>query len=174
MILRENKYIRRAAKNKKAFVFAFLFSLVLTAACFQRFERLSVKATDEGIIFSHPKMEEAVRQGNLCVFGELSVSRRRSQPNDYQEQMWYLQNTASGFQDSTEPLKKPYIIYGETLPQTSVKVEPKSLREGIYRVNGVVVIYNREREPVTDLSFNDEFILKTDASGKLTVSSVEK
>ncbi len=172
-MFRENKYIRRAAKNKKAFVCVFLFSLLSTAACFERFERLSVKATDEGIIFSHPKIEEAMRQGNLCVFGELSVSRR-SAPNDYQEQMWYLQNTASGFQDSTEPLKKPYIIYGEPLPQTSVKIDPKPLREGNYRVNGVVVIYNQKRELVTDLSFNDEFVLKSDASGKLTVSAVEK
>lgn len=165
--------IRRAAPNSEVLFAVILFGLTLTTACYQRFERLSVKATDEGIIFSHPKMEAATREGNLCVFGEMSISRR-SQPNDYQEQMWYVQSTASGFQESTEPLKKPYIVYGETLPQTSVKVEPKPLREGTYQVNGVVVVYNQRRELVRDLSFNDEFVLKTDASGKLTVATIEK
>ena len=172
-MLKKDIFIRRVAAVKNALVFFSLCGLLLMTACFQRYERLSVKATDEGIIFSHPKMEEAMRQGNLCVFGEMSVSRQ-SQPNDYQEQMWYVQNTASGSQASTEPLKKPYIVYGETLPQTSVKVDPKPLREGTYRVNGVVVIYSQKREPVTDLSFNDEFVLKPDASGKLAVSAVEK
>ncbi|MCY7376230.1 MAG: hypothetical protein LH472_09705 [Pyrinomonadaceae bacterium] len=174
MMLKESNFTVCAAKARKTVVFFSLCALLLImAACYQRFERMSVKAIDEGISFSHPQMEEAMRQGNLCVFGEMSVSRQSS-PNNYSEQMWYLQNTESGFQPSTEPMKKPFIIYGESLPQTSVTVEPKPLREGKYRVSGVVVIYNQKRELLKDLSFNDEFVLKTDASGKLTVSPAEK
>ena len=155
--------------SRKNFVRFALCGVLLTAACFQRFQPLNIQATDNGIVFSHPQMEAALRDGNLCVFGEISVTRQ-SAPNDYQEQMWYVQSTAPGFQDSTEPMKKPSITYGETLPQTSVKVEPKLLREGVYQVTGVVVIYNQKRELVRDLNFNDKFVLGRDDSGKLIVS----
>jgi len=173
-MFRENNFIRRAEKIKKTVAFFSFLGLLLMSACYQKFERLSVKATSEGIVFSHPKMDEAMRQGNLCVFGRMSVSRRAS-TNDYNEQMWMLENTESGFQQSTEPMRKSYIVYGETLPQMSVISNPKPLREGEYRVNGVVVIYNQKRELLKDLSFNDEFTLKNDASGNLTViPSAEK
>ena len=132
-----------------------------------------MKATDQGVTFSHPEMERAVGEGNLCVFGEISVSRRDAADNPLEE-MWSMQNTASGFQPSTEALKNPYLLYGEILPQTRVLIEPKSLREGAYRVNGVIGIYNQKRELLRDLAFNDKFELKSDASGKLIVSTTEK
>lgn len=159
------------AVNRRFFLLACcLLAALLATACFQKFQRLEVKATGEGIIFSHPAMEKAARDGNLCVFGEISVSRE----NPASEQMWFVQNTASGFQASTEPMRKPYIVYGENLPQTKTIIAPKTLSEGKYRVNGVVGIYNEKRELLNDLSFNDEFVLKNDATGKLTVAPVEK
>lgn len=152
--------------KRKAVVLVSLILLLITA-CYQRFQRLEVKATDEGITFSHPKMQEAFNQKNLCIFGEINVSRQTSQ-GDYEE-MWSVQNTASGFQQSTAPMPKSYLVYGENLPQASVKILPKTLSEGKYRVNGVVGIYNEKHELLTDLNLADEFVLKNDAFGKLTV-----
>ena len=173
-MFRKSNFIIRAERLKKTVTFFSFLVLLLMAACYQRFERLSVKSTAEGIIFSHPEMDEAISQENLCVFGRMSVSRQSS-PNDYKEQMWMLENTESGFQQSTEPMKKCYIVYGETLPQTSVIINPKPLREGSYEVNGVVGIYNQKRELLKDLSFIDKFSLKKDETGNLIVlPSTEK
>lgn len=159
--------MHRPEKIKKAVVSFSIFGLLLLSACYQRFERLNVKVTDEGVIFSHPKMDEAMRQGNFCDFGEISVSRRT---NDYDEQMWTVYSTEPTFQPSAEPLKKCYIVYGETLPQTSVTIDPKPLREGTYEVNGVVIIHNQKGETLKDLSFIDKFTLTKDEAGNLTVS----
>lgn len=155
---------------KKLFALLIFCALPLVSSCYQRFEKFTIRATGEGITFSHPAMEAAARDGNLCIFGEINVSRRDSADNP-QEEMWSLQNVESGFQTSTEPMKKSYILYGETLPQTQILIEPKPLREGIYRVKGVVGIYNQKRELLNDLSFTDKFVLEKDASGKLLVST---
>lgn len=168
-MFRKRNFGGSAGAMKKLFALLIFCALPFLSSCYQRFEKFTIRATDEGIVFSHPAMEAATRDGNLCVFGEISVSRRDATDNP-QEEMWSLQNTASGFQTSTESMKKPYILYGETLPQARVLIEPKLLREGIYRVSGVVGIYNQKRELLNDLSFTDKFVLQKDASGKLTVS----
>jgi hypothetical protein len=156
----------RAERIKRAVVSFGIFGLLITSACYQQFERLNVKATDEGIIFSHPKMDEALRQGNLCAFGEINVTR---QTNDYSEQMWTAQSIEPTFQPFNEPLKECRIVYGEVIPQTSVRIDPKPLREGNYKVKGVVIIHNQKGETLKDLSFWNEFTLTKDQAGDLTV-----
>lgn len=158
---------------KSVFFLLVLCALPLISSCYQRLEKLSVKASDEGIVFSHPAMDEATKQGNHCVFGEISVSRRDAAGN-LQGEIWSAQNTESGFQPTAEALKKSYIIYGETLPQTRILVDPKPLVEGFYQVSGVVGIYNQKRELVKDLAFTDKFALEKDASGKLIVSNADQ
>lgn len=168
-MFRKNNFAHVFKAVKKSFVLLALSGLFLVSSCYQKFETLVVRSTDEGIIFSHPAMDDALRRGDFCIFGEISVSRRDAADN-LQEEMWFVQNTESGFQTSAEPLKKSRIVYGETLPQTRILIEPKPLREGLYRVSGVIGIYNQKRELLRDLSFNDEFGLKADASGKLIVA----
>ena len=159
-------------KIKKAIACFSIFGLLLMAACYQQFERLTVKATGEGIIFTHPKMDEAARQGNLCDFGEISVSRKA---DNYSEQMWTAYSTEQNLKTPAEAMKKCRIVYGEPLPGTSVTIDPKPLREGTYDITGVVIIYNQKREVLRDLSFSDSFVLKKDEAGNLTVSqSAEK
>lgn len=170
----EKKFRGGAIKLIEKLFFLFVFcALPLISNCYQRLENISVKATDEGIVFSHPAMEDAAKQGNRCVFGEISVSRRDA-ANAPQEEMWSAQNTESGFQPTAEPLKKSYIVYGETLPQTRILVEPKPLGEGFYIVSGVVGIYNQNRELLKDLSFTNKFKLEKDAAGKLIVSNADQ
>ena len=170
-MFREKVFVGNTKAVKKIRIFFIFCSLLLVSSCYQRFEKFSIRSADEGITFSHPEMEAAIKQGNLCVFGEISVSRRDSADN-LQEEMWSLQNTESGFQPNTEPMKKPYIVYGERLPQTQVLIEPKPLREGNYRVTGVVGIYNQKHELLKDLSFVNKFSLARDSSGKPITSSV--
>ena len=158
---------------KKLIVVFVLCALPVISGCYQRSEKLSVRATSEGIVFSHPAMEEATKQGNHSVFGEISVSRRDGAGNP-QEEMWSAQNTESGFQPTAEPLEKTFVVYGETLPQTRILVEPKPLREGFYEVSGVIGIYNQNRELLKDLSFTDKFTLEKDALGKLIVASADR
>ncbi len=169
------KKIRPAAINlmKQFFVLLVFCALPLISNCYQRLEKLNVSATDEGIIFSHPAMEDAIKQGNRLVFGEISVSRR-SAADDFQEEMWSVQNTESGFQPTAELMGKSYIIYGENLPQTRILVEPKPLGENSYQVSGIVGIYNQNRELLKDLSFTNKFTLEKDASGKLIVSNIDR
>ena len=137
-------------------------------ACFQQFESAEVKIEGGNLIFTHPRIKQAFESGEVCVFGEISVQRKAPE-GDFRE-MWRVSNTRTGFSEDTPAMNKPYVIYGESLPQTRVTIDPKPLLEGEYRARGVIGVYNQKRELLSDLSFTSEFVLESDGAGNFTVS----
>jgi hypothetical protein len=152
---------------KLLFVLPIFFGLLFSVSCFQQLQNFEVKSNDDGIIFTHPKIEEAFKQNNTVIFGEINVSRRNKEGKS--EEMWNAQSTSSGFSQSTEALKKPYIIYAETIPQTRVFTEAKPLEDGKYQVTGIIGIYDQNRKLLDDLNLAGEFTVKTDETGKKTI-----
>ena len=112
-------------------------------------------------------MEEALKENKLVVFGEINVSSRDSEGKSVA--MWNTQSTSSGFDETTETMKKSYIVYGESLPQTRVFTEAKPLDDGKYQVTGVIGIYDKNRKLLDDLNLTGEFTVKTDETGNKTV-----
>lgn len=152
---------------KFLFVLPIFLGLIFSASCFQQLRNFEIKTNDEGIIFTNPKIEEAFKQNNTVIFGEINVSRRNTKGKS--EEMWNVQSTSSGFSESTEALKKPYVIYAETIPQTRVFTEAKSIEDGKYQVTGVIGIYDQNRKLLDDLNLVGEFTVKTDETGKKTI-----
>lgn len=157
--------------NKKFFrsfigliCFALLF---LTAACYQRFDKIDVKASGKMIIFSHPKITKAFEQGNIVVLHSFHVYRKA--PEGDEREMWYVANRRDGTEYFSAALSKPFVAYAENLPAMSVLIDPKPIREGHYTINAEFGIYNQKRERLDGLTILDDFDLTADDAGNLSV-----
>lgn len=150
------------------FILSLAVSLIFLAACPEtnHFYPFEVKVADDKIVFSQPRIEAAMRDGNFCVLRSISVGKKAE---NFSETVWQIDTPHDAKPSPQSALQKPFIVYGEDLPGMSVWREPKPLRDGRYTVSGSVVVYNPKNEFLSDMQLTREFSVKIDEAGRQTI-----